>query len=328
MERLVRPPYNPNLHSQALTQSVLITGVSPNGLGEAMVLALAPQHPSKLILTARTTQKAEVVADKVKSTYPSVNIQILKLDLSSQKSVREAAAELLTTNKQVDILINNAGVMALPERVLNDDGIEMHFATNFLGHFLFTNLILRTLSPGGRVINITSGGFTVAPIRFSDYNFDCDKPLPAPEQPNYQIAAQLGLADLDKVQGYVPFLAYLHSNTANMLFTRNLAEKLRTKDVLSFSAAPGVVVTELQRHIGGFRNPAMQYKTGSQEAATFLVAALDPGLKGMHFDLERSEVEPLTNEKQMSLVRIWMTARLLEMWDMLVMHCLRRGCGS
>jgi NAD(P)-dependent dehydrogenase (short-subunit alcohol dehydrogenase family) len=244
-----------------------------------MVLALATQAPSTLILTARTPQKAEAVAQRVRNAHPAVDIRILELDLSSRKSVRAAAVEVLETIKQVDILINNAGVMALPERTLNEDGIEMHFATNFLGHFLFTNLILPVLASGARVINITSAGYTVTPIRFSDYNFD-GKQLPSPEQPDYKIAAQLGLKDLETSQGYVPFLAYLHSSTANMLFTTSLASKLKTRGVQSFSAAPGVVVTELQRHIGGFRNPAMQYKTASQGAATFLVAALDPGLNG------------------------------------------------
>jgi NAD(P)-dependent dehydrogenase (short-subunit alcohol dehydrogenase family) len=242
-----------------------------------MVQALASQAPSTLILTARNPLKADTVAEKVKATSPSAKIQILKLDLSSQKLVREAAAELLKMTKKVDILINNAGVMALPQRTMSEDGIEMHFATNFLGHFLFTNLILPTLPPNGRVINITSGGYTVSPIRFSDYNFDAINPLSLSEQPKYEIAVQLGLKDLDKSQGYVPFLAYLHSNTANMLFTTSLAEK----GIQSLSAAPGVVITELQRHIGGFRNPVMRYKTASQGAATFLVAALDPKLKGM-----------------------------------------------
>lgn len=281
MARLVSYSCNTcSICTQNLTQQVLITGVSPNGLGEAMVLALASQAPSSLILTARTPEKADSVAQKVKAAHPAVNTQILKLDLSSQKSVREAAADLLKTTKKVDVLINNAGVMALPERTLSEDGIEMHFATNFLGHFLFTNLILSTLADNGRIINITSGGYTVTPIRFSDVNFDGTNSLPTSEQPNYEVAAQLGLTDLDRTLGYVPFLAYLHSNTANMLFTTSLAEKLKKSGVQSFSAAPGVVVTELQRHVGGFRNPVMQYKNASQGAARFLVATLDPGLKG------------------------------------------------
>lgn len=265
-----------------LTPPVLITGVSPNGLGEAMVIALALQAPATLILTARDPGKADAVAQKVQNLNRSVNIRILKLDLSDQRSVRESADELLRTVEKVDILINNAGVMALPERTLNEDGIEMHFATNFLGHFLFTNLTLQILSPNGRIINITSGGYAVTPIRFSDINFDGTKPLSASELPNYELAAKLGLTDLDKTKGYVPFLAYLHSNTANMLFTTSLAETLKMKGIHSFSAAPGVVATELQRHIGGFRNPVMQYKIASQGAATFLVAALDPGLKGIY----------------------------------------------
>jgi NAD(P)-dependent dehydrogenase (short-subunit alcohol dehydrogenase family) len=291
-----------------------------------MVLALASQDPSTMILTARTPEKANAVAQKVKIAHPSVNIQILKLDLSSQKSVRDSAAELLRTIGKVDILINNAGVMALPERMLSEDGVEMHFATNFLGHFLFSNLILPVLSPNGRVINITSGGYGVTPIRFSDINFDGTKSLPVSEQPNYEVAAQLGLNNLEKTQGYVPFLAYLHSNTANMLFTTSLAEKLKKRGIQSFSAAPGVVVTELQRHVGGFRNPVMTYKTAGQGAATFLVAALDPGLKGLF--LHRVLLCIIADYEQILLERIWMTARSLEMWDMLVIRRLLRDCGS
>ncbi|KAG0648566.1 Retinol dehydrogenase 12 [Hyphodiscus hymeniophilus] len=268
--------------SQIKGKTILITGVSPNGLAEAMVLALATQSPSMLILTARSAEKAEAVARKLKAEHPSVKYQVLTLDLSVQKSIREAAAKVLTWTKQVDVLINNAGVMAIPERTLSEDGIEMHFATNFLGHFLFTNLLIHAMPSGGRIVNITSAGYKVTPIRFSDYNFD-GKPVPPSEQPLYDVAAELGMPGLEKSQGYVPFLAYMHSNTANMLFTIGLAGKLKARGVRSFSAAPGVVITELQRHIGGFRNPVMQYKTPSQGAATFLVAALNPELDGVDF---------------------------------------------
>jgi NAD(P)-dependent dehydrogenase (short-subunit alcohol dehydrogenase family) len=266
-----------------LTKPVLITGISPNGLGEAMVLALASQQPSTLLLTARSISKAQPVTERVHTSFPSIAIQTIHLDLSDLSSAQQAAFTILKSTSQIDVLINNAGVMGLPTRTLSKDGVEMHLATNFLGHFLLTNLLYPILTPNtARVINIISGGYTVTPFRFSDYNFS--KPassLPLSEQPHEEAIQMLGIPDfLSTKEGYVPLIAYLHSNMANVLFSTALVEK----GVQEFSAAPGVVVTELQRHMPqGFRNPVMFYKNASQGAATFLVAALDPGLKGKYF---------------------------------------------
>jgi NAD(P)-dependent dehydrogenase (short-subunit alcohol dehydrogenase family) len=118
----------------------------------------------------------------------------------------------------------------------------MHFATNFLGHFLLTNLLHPLLAPSARIINITSGGYMVTPFRFSDYNF-CQptSSLPLSERPNEATVEMLGIPDfLSTKESYVPLIAYLHSNTANVLFSTALAEK----GIQAFSAAPGVVVTD------------------------------------------------------------------------------------
>jgi NAD(P)-dependent dehydrogenase (short-subunit alcohol dehydrogenase family) len=245
-----------------------------------MVLALASQHPSTLILTARSISKAESIAEKVHTPFPDITIQAVHLDLSSLSSVRRAASSILQSTPHIDILINNAGVMGLPTRTLSQDGVEMHFATNFLGHFLLTNLLRPLLTPSARIVNITSGEYTVTPFRFSDYNFSRPtSSLPLSERPNEAAVEMLGIPDfLSTKESYVPLIAYLHSNTANVLFSTALAEK----GIQAFSAAPGVVVTELQRHMPeGFRNPVMFYKSASQGAATFLAAALDPALRGM-----------------------------------------------
>jgi NAD(P)-dependent dehydrogenase (short-subunit alcohol dehydrogenase family) len=117
------------------------------------------------------------------------------------------------------------------------------------------------------------------PIRFSDYNFSQPQSsLPVSERPDEAVIAQLGIPDfLSTKESYVPLIAYVHSNMANVLFSTALAQK----GIQAFSAAPGVVVTELQRHMPeGFRNRLMFYKMASQGAATFLVAALDPELNG------------------------------------------------
>ncbi|RSL95115.1 hypothetical protein CDV31_014035 [Fusarium ambrosium] len=260
-------------------KTILVTGVSPNGLGEAMAMALATKKPAKLIFTARSVAKAESVAYSIKESIANPPlIEMVQMDLSSIASV-QAAAKALQQHQRIHILINNAGVMALPNRTLSTDGHEMHFATNFLGHWLFTNLLMPKLTNGGRVVNITSGGYMVCPIRFHDLSWDGDKPLPAEEESNMAMVQNLGLGSLANSGEYNGMLAYLHSNAASMLLTVGLKERFGSKGVTAISAAPGVVVTELQRHIDGFRNPTMEYKSASQGAASFLVAALDPALQ-------------------------------------------------
>lgn len=270
---------------------VIITGVSPNGLGAAIAHAIASKSPSLLILTARSIDKAETIAAEMKSSFPSVQVRTLLLDLSSQKSVRRAAAEVNRYVSTVDIVINNAGIMCIPERTLSEDGIELHYATNYIGHFLFVNLIMDKILAaasrkpqgqdrgGHRIINISGAGYALTPLRFSDYNFD-GHPLPKEEQPDEALAAMFGMQLRDDTP-YIPLLAYGHSNTASMLFSVQQAEKLREKGVSAFSVAPGVIETGIQRHMPPvFRNPHMFYKTQSQGAATALVAAFDPKLTG------------------------------------------------
>ena len=122
----------------------------------------------------------------------------------------------------------------------------------------------------------------VTPFRFIDYSFSLPvSSLPSSELPDETAIQMLGIPDyLSTKETYVPLIAYLHSYMANVLFSTALAET----GIQASSAAPGVVVTELQRYMPeGFRNPVMFYKTASQEAATFLVAALDPALRGAYF---------------------------------------------
>ena len=120
---------------------MIITDVSPNGLSEAMARAIASKGPSLLVFTARSTSKAEAVSKQLGADSPSVKTRVFPLKLSSQKGVRQAARELENMTNALDVLMNNAGVMAASERTLLEDG-EIQFATHYLGHFLFTNLIM------------------------------------------------------------------------------------------------------------------------------------------------------------------------------------------
>lgn len=222
-----------------LTLPVVITGISPNGLGEAMAHALVAGHPEKLVFTARSLHKADAVAAHIKRMYPSQEILTVQMDLSSMESVRAASTDLLKVLSNIDIVINNAGVMAVPKRTLSVDGYELHFATNFLGHFLFTNILQRRFAQNVRVVNVTSGGYMVCPIRFHDLNWDGKKDLPMDQQPNMLMARSLGIGELASPDSYNPMLAYLHSNAATMLFTSGYNKHFENTGAIAISAAPG-----------------------------------------------------------------------------------------
>ncbi|KAL7794743.1 hypothetical protein V8C43DRAFT_280111 [Trichoderma afarasin] len=274
-----------SFRDQIAGKTILITGVSPNGLGAATAQALAKYDPANLIFTARTLSKASTVADTIRAEDPNLKTQIhlVHIDLSDLDSARQAAANIEKLTPQIDIIINNAAVMAMPEREMTKYGLEAHLVTNFLGHFVLTTLLSPQLKAAGskaRVVNIVSGGFYVQPFRFSDYNFDGGKDLPEDEQVDVENAEKLGMGWVTGMgTGYVPFLAYSQTSTALMLLSKGLAEGFSGEKINAVSAAPGVVLTELQRHLPGeFRNQKMVYKTASQGAASFLIAALDPSL--------------------------------------------------
>lgn len=166
--------YSSQIHGKV----VLATGVSPGGLGAHFLQAIAAGKPKLIILAGRDAQKCRVTADSIIAEYPGIKTKILALDLSSLANVRAAAQEVLTWLDVpfIDILVNNAGIMATPFS-LSTDGYESQFASNHLGHFLFTNLImpkiLASLTP--RVVTVSSGGHRYGGVRFSDINFDVCK---------------------------------------------------------------------------------------------------------------------------------------------------------
>jgi NAD(P)-dependent dehydrogenase (short-subunit alcohol dehydrogenase family) len=217
---------------------VLITGVSLNGLGEALTQALAVEAPTLLILTGRDTTKVEAVTKALSLSHPHIQTRILKFDLSSLDSVRKAAAEVNEYPEQsIDILINNAGVMNIPERTLSTDGFEMHLATNYFGLFLFTNSIMEKLmnGDGARVVNVSSNGYIFSPFRFSDYNFE-GKPIPESEYPPKALCESYGLP---WGLGYLPTVAYGQSKTAVMLYSVQLAKLLANKGITMVNVHPG-----------------------------------------------------------------------------------------
>jgi NAD(P)-dependent dehydrogenase (short-subunit alcohol dehydrogenase family) len=160
---------------------VLTTGVSPGGLGAAFVEAVAKAQPALLILTARSAPKAEEVAAAIEAANPGVRTRVLELDLGSFAAVRKGAATVNDWDDVpiIDVLVNNAGIMAVDYR-LTPDGHESQFATNHLAHFLFTNLIIGKLlaAPAPRVVSVSSNGHRLGSIRWADYDFHVSTSLP------------------------------------------------------------------------------------------------------------------------------------------------------
>ena len=220
---------------------MVITGVSPNSLGEALALAIGSQQPAKLFLASRTESKVQQVANKVKSLSPSTPIEVIALNLASQKSIHAATSKIQCQVDRVDILINNAGMMVL-EKGTTEEGIEIQFGTNHIGHFLFTNLLMDQLknaakfseSGSTRVVNVTSAGHRLSPLRFHDYNFE-GKEVPQDERPPDGLPPMFS----PTAGGYNGWLAYGQSKTANILFTVYLTQRLASAGIVSYSVHPG-----------------------------------------------------------------------------------------
>ena len=154
-------------------KTVLTTGVSPGGLGAYFVETIARYQPKLLILATRDISKARETAQAISSASPGVETRLLELDLGSQAQIRKAAEEVNAYAEPIDVLVNNAGVMACPYSTTKD-GLESQFGTNHIGHFLFTNLIMAKIiaaGPGARTISVSSDGHRLSPIRFHDLNF-------------------------------------------------------------------------------------------------------------------------------------------------------------
>lgn len=279
-------------------KTIIVTGVNLKGIGFTTAQAFASQAPAHLIIAGRNRSKLDECMVEIKKDYPDVDCRALILDLSSQKAVRSAAQEVLSWKDvpTIDIVVNSAGVASIPERTLTEDGIELTFATNHIGHFLFTNLILPKLieaaktNPKGttRIVNVSSGAAEAGGIRWSDINFDKKSTeLPEEERPNEKVLNMWGITDGANMS-YISLEAYIQSKAANVLLGIEFTDRLYEKyGILSVANHPGVIDTELARHTSKEamdaikareRKGEFKYRTLGAGASTSLVAAVDPRL--------------------------------------------------
>ena len=209
--------------AKLVNKTVIITGAN-TGIGKETAINLA-KRKAKVIIACRNPERGRNAEQEIRRKSGSDNVFYHHLDLASLTSVRQFAEWAIEEEPHIDILINNAGIMACPYWK-TEDGYEMQFGVNHLGHFLLTNLLLEKMkeSPAARIITVSSSL-------------------------HKSIKGGLNFDDLNSEENYDPRVAYCRSKLANILFTRTLAKKLIGTNVTANCLHPGVVWTELMRHI-------------------------------------------------------------------------------
>nr|DAD54582.1 TPA_asm: oxidoreductase [Fusarium equiseti] len=223
-------------------KTFVITGVSFGGLGAAVCEALAPYGPGHLIITGRDIQRPQEVAKALIAQYPDLQISVIQMDLALPKSVENAAQEIKKVASRVHVLVNNAGVMCIPDRTLTEKGIEAHLAINYVGHFLLTKLLAEQMSSTdsspvqGRVINVSSSAHTVSPFRFGDPHFIGSSDLLPDEEPSREACKAFGIP---WETSYSPLVAYAQSKTAVILHAKAISSGVLRDGITAFSVNPG-----------------------------------------------------------------------------------------
>ncbi|XP_026147620.1 retinol dehydrogenase 12, like isoform X3 [Mastacembelus armatus] len=213
---------------------------------------------AKVIIACRDMEKAEAAVKDVIESSGNENVLCMKLDLADSRSIKEFADAINKGEPKLNILINNAGVMVCPYGK-TADGFEMQIGVNHLGHFLLTHLLIDLIkrSAPARIINVSSMAHSWGSINLEDINSE---------------------------NGYDKNKAYAQSKLANILFTSSLAKRLEGTGVTAYSLHPGVVQTDLWRHLNGPQQFFMKIispftKNSVQGAQTTIYCAVEPSLE-------------------------------------------------
>jgi len=255
-----------------LSGAVAVVTGATTGLGRETARALASVG-AHVVVCGRSAEKCQASIDAILEEHPAASLDFEPFDLGDLETVRAGADAILARHPKISILVNNAGVMFTPEG-RTAQGFETQFGTNHLGHFVLTNRLAPALRAGApsRVVNLSSAGHG-----FSDVLWD---------DPNYE------------TRPYDKFEAYGQSKTANILFTVELDSRLSADGVRSNAVHPGMIMTDLARHMGegdfaelgaratqreadGNGGGLPEFKTIEQGAATSVFAAVSPSLEGV-----------------------------------------------
>ncbi len=249
-------------------RTAVVTGAN-SGIGYETALALAGQG-AQVVLAVRSLDKGQQAARSIRQRHSNAQIEIAELDLSSLESIRRFAAAFLARRQPLALLINNAGVMAIPYRQ-TVDGFEMQFGTNHLGHFALTGLLLPALltAPRARIVTVSSINHHFGAIAFDN---------------------------LDASQRYGRFGAYNQSKLANLLFAYELQRRLEAvhAEAISVACHPGYSATNLQTagpRMSGARLREITFRLvntlvaqkAAMGALPVLYAATAPGVNGCDY---------------------------------------------
>lgn len=277
--------------------TAIVTGAT-NGIGRETARVLA-RRGAEVIIPARTMESGNAVKQSIAEEVPGSRLHVMEMDLASLDSVRRFATAFDSSHTHLNILINNAGIMGCPFK-LSKDGIELQFATNHVGHFLLTNLLLdkmkstaRKTGVQGRIVNVSS----IAHKRSDGSCFDLNK--------------------LNDKSRYKPLIAYAHSKLANILHANELAKRFQEEgcNLTANSLHPGVILTNITRYV--VTNSVMVsilsvgnlfLKNTQQGAATTCYLALHPELKdvsGKYFaDCKEATPRPAARDAELAK-RLW-----------------------
>ncbi len=206
----------------------IVTGANV-GLGFQTARELA-RAGAQVVMACRSVERGQAAADKIKAEQPGAQVSVAQLDLSSLASVRKFAGDVLAAGEPLDILVNNAGIMMLPKREVSPDGFELQLATNYLGHYALTGLLLPVLlrSSAPRVVSVSS---------------------------NAHKRGKLYLEDFQQQQGYSPVKSYQQTKLAALVFAKELQRQSDTHGakLLSVAAHPGLSATSITRELQGLQ---------------------------------------------------------------------------
>lgn len=208
----------PNLQDKV----VVITGAN-RGIGFEAATIFA-QHKATVIIACRDIEKGQQAVEKLRGKNPSASIQLMKLDLASLKSIKDFVQEFTHKYSRIDILVNNAGVMMTPQ-IKTQDGFDLQFGINHLGHFALTSLLFDILkkTKGSRIVTMSSTVHATGKIYFEDVNWT-------------------------KRKDFTPYKAYEQSKLANIMFAYELDREIKQHnlDMMSIAVHPGFAKTNLQ----------------------------------------------------------------------------------
>ena len=252
---------------------VLVTGAT-SGLGKVTAIELAKMG-AHVVLLARNAEKAEATQREIRAAAGHDLVEILLADLADLGQVRRAAAEFAARHSRLDVLVNNAGLIFGAERQVSADGNEMGVATNHLGPFLLTALLFEQLraSPAARIVNLASAAYQFARPR---------------------------LADFQSTRGYGAMRVYGNTKLYNIMFTQELARRLRAHGLRNISTNalhPGAVASNFGDNGGGWMTKVIQWSRPfmlsvalGAETSIFLASAPEvENVSGGYFAKKKAE---------------------------------------